>query len=490
MNYQFFDWECFNYNLWMLPGVGFLRGPDPRPLPTGRYVSVLGTAHSFGRFCRTAFPERLEELTGEACLDLSTSAVGPRYFLTKPKILEFANAGAACIIQAPSARSCGNSRYNNDHWGNNVFQLNGAGANSPFIHENSIYPAMFRDGRSEEAIGLLAESKAFWVHEMTALLEAIRVPKILLWFSSRTPEYEPDASSYERYCGDFPQLVDRAMFDAVAKLADETVEVSSRSGLPIRFTNRFTGEEGRCYFGNIYRTSHAYYPSDEMQHEAAERLAPAVRARLGAPTTPLAPSPHKAMVTVAKRQATRSVGDEFGLVKLIHAIQAYHWDRGAAGDIGLFGYVDLLLVRLLEASLSRSAERIVDCDQEHAAAALRLLVGGLPGVAKSITLGSLAAQASVDGAVIMLIGALGPGRDRTADLEDLAVHGFEPEVLVDNDLLLTQASRSGELRNWLSMVFRERADPQFIQRRIGFRGHALAVYDTRVPSACGIDHKA
>lgn len=50
MNYQFFDWECYRYDLYHMKDAGFLRGPDPRPLLPKSYIVVIGAAQTFGRF--------------------------------------------------------------------------------------------------------------------------------------------------------------------------------------------------------------------------------------------------------------------------------------------------------------------------------------------------------------------------------------------------------------------------------------------------------
>lgn len=76
---------------------------------------------------------------------------------------------------------------------------------------------------------------------MQQLLSQIVVPKVLLWFSSRAPELEYNKESYVKYVGDFPQLVDRRMVDAVAPLGDAYVEVVSQDGLPVEFKNRYVG---------------------------------------------------------------------------------------------------------------------------------------------------------------------------------------------------------------------------------------------------------
>jgi hypothetical protein len=374
-----------------------------------------------------------------------------------------------------------------------VFQLTADGPDGPLIHETAIYPGMFKRGDIGEAIGLLSESKAKWVQEMLDLMHAITVPKILLWFSTRTPEYDADLSSYEKYCGAFPQLVDRSMLDAVAPFADRVVEVTSRQGLPIRFRNRFNGEEGRCYFGSSYRASHDYYPSDEMQREVTDRLRPVVAELLGDSGQPLVPGPHQAMISAAGQLKSIPPYDIYARIKLLQAVRSYQWERRIEGDVGLYGSVDRDLADLLLASLSKSPEVLVDCEPEPHRRKLRLVVCGKenpPGDAETDTLALRIDRVADDGTIVLLVGTVASEGCRRADAVDLVERGFVPEAMMDNDLVMVRKKRKGDLRNWLTTLFRERLDPQFARREIGYLGQTIPIFETRRQSDYGIDHQA
>ena len=353
MLYQFRDWEAYRYDLWQLKGAGFLRGPDPRPLPPAGYVTYLGTAHTFGRFCNTPYPERLRRRYGIPGIDLSTSSVGPRYFLIKPALLEIANAGRVCVIQAPSARSCSNSLFHNHNTGNNVFQPTGSAPDSPRIHEGEIFNPLFAQGHVDQAAQLAREMKATWVEEMRTLLGLITVPKVLLWFSSRTPDYTPGRKSWQAMCGEFPQLIDQEMIDEVRPLADSYVEVCSQTGLPIRFKNRFVGGPGRCYFGGLYRGEHAYYPSDPMHQQAAEALAPVLEAYFSEAERAAAradPGVHGRMIDLAKREAkTPGDADPFAPVEMLQALSGYQLQEAIGGRVLPVGKLDPYRTRLVAA---------------------------------------------------------------------------------------------------------------------------------------------
>ncbi|GAB2695526.1 DUF6473 family protein [Aliiglaciecola aliphaticivorans] len=282
MLYQVFDYECFDYNLWFESKLGILRGPDPRPLTDGEYVSVLGSAHSFGRFVEKPFPEQIQNKLNIKVLNMSTSAVGPRYFYEKDGVLEYANKSKICIVQAVSGRSCGNSEYTNENTKNNIFQKISEGPDAPLLSESNIYGELFKAGDFEKLNQYFCEMKETWVKETIELGKSIKTESVFLWFSSRSPKYDSDTNSYDKMIGEFPQLVDDLMVEQVKPYFDHYVEVISREGLPVPFYNKFTNCPSQCFFGRSYRNSHPYYPSQEMNDLVFEKLEPIISKTLKA----------------------------------------------------------------------------------------------------------------------------------------------------------------------------------------------------------------
>lgn len=107
MNYQLFDWQCFQYDLWTLPGVGYLRGPDPRPLDKGRYIVAIGAAQTFGRYVDQPYPDLLAARLGIPVVNLARSAVGPSHFSSNAVIMKLVNEAAACVVQVTAAAPAG-----------------------------------------------------------------------------------------------------------------------------------------------------------------------------------------------------------------------------------------------------------------------------------------------------------------------------------------------------------------------------------------------
>jgi len=135
----------------------------------------------------------------------------------------------------------------------------------------------------EEARQIIAETRANYVAAMTRLLRQVSPPKVLLWFSVRSPDYvEILDGPVWRAFGAFPQFVNRLMVEQLAIHADACVECVSSRGLPQKIVDRdglpsyFVAPEG--FSTNMVRkTENNYYPSPEMHEDAAARLVPVCR---------------------------------------------------------------------------------------------------------------------------------------------------------------------------------------------------------------------
>ena len=281
LEYQLRDWSCFSYDLWWIPGGAFFRGPDPRPLTAGNYISFLGAAQTFGRFCNRPFSHQVEDLLGVPSVNLATSSLGPRFYLNRPQLIDIINNGAASVLQVMSGRSASNSKYHNHKYGSNSFHPIGGSTAGPAITEEQMLGPFFQEGRSEVAIQLMTEMRATWLAEMKELIGLIRVPTVLLWLSPRTPAYIPDVRTIFGFTGQFPHLIDADCIAQLTPLVRNYVEIVSSVGLPSTFRNRFTGEPGVCALGPKLATSQSYYPSPEMHELTAARLVSALAPLVG-----------------------------------------------------------------------------------------------------------------------------------------------------------------------------------------------------------------
>jgi len=535
MIYQYSDWQCYYYDIWHLPGVGYLRGPDPRPVEPGKFVTILGTAHSFGRMAAVPYPRLLSESFGIKAFNLSNSAAGPRYFLQSPAILDLVSQSAACILQVPAARSCGNSRFHNRKFGNNVFQATDGGPDAPLMHENQLFPPLFASGRGAEAIRLLDEMRETWVAEMTELLGLITVPKLLFWFSSRTPEYRSEPHSYGSYCGKFPQLVNRDMLARIGHAADLVVEVSTPVGLPTQFKSRFLARDAACFFADHYASAQDYYPSQAMHEAAAAALAPALRELVPA-AWPAEDSLSRHGGMIALRDQRRTIGGDLVCeadTKFFGALGAAIQDLGivrtaiVAGDAVAKAVLLLGLAADWEADGFLSIRPDAEADTQNAlldemlaplertngarAIPYRLprLSRHLPGTdigdrratgllqlgANSLRhlgaepLVELLSTLAPNGIVIAQYKAGDTGETALLDLL-LGRIGLVPIALVQDQLILARKPAARALMEHLNRSLNPMIDPVFVETRLMFSGRDIPALRARTAAESMWDHVA
>ena len=121
---------------------------------------------------------------------------------------------------------------------------------------------------------IVEETRDNWVKSYERLLSKIPVPTVLLWFSTRTPDYEQGYGDVYELFGSFPQLINRATLDRVRDRCDRYVELASQRGMPHKLISRFSGEPVtvRDPWAGEW-TEDWYYGSPEMHDDAANLLA-------------------------------------------------------------------------------------------------------------------------------------------------------------------------------------------------------------------------
>lgn len=304
--YVFRDWEIIDYECYELPETGlWFRGPQSATLEPGRYFSALGAAQTFGCFCPHPYPALLEKRLGFPALNLGYSGAGPAFFLQHPEILAHVNRGAFCILQVMSARSTSNSQFDNPE---GLAHGRHRATGKPAVAENIFKEALWWDLDRiplpyrvimpflkylsiplPTARRLVGESRENYMRDFGALMAAITVPKILLWFSERQPSYAPRYHSCWWLLERFPQLVDKKMIRELSNSADRYIKCVSSRGMPQPLFSRFSGvpvsvdlrddkkplsggsgETASLYEG--FWKNNAYYPSPQMHEDAAVSL--------------------------------------------------------------------------------------------------------------------------------------------------------------------------------------------------------------------------
>jgi hypothetical protein len=295
--YQARDYEVIDYQMSVLPGTGLqFRGPLPVGLTSGQYFTCVGAAQTFGCFCEQPYPKILSENLGIPALNLGYGGAGPQFFNTQQPLVDYINKGKFLVLQAMSGRSQSNSLFDcdglellrrrsdgivlgaNEAYGNLLSGPNWVAHLPP----KKVFRFIARQLRVPRVKKLVSETRSGWLINQQQFLGKIKVPVVFLWFSKRTPDYTESYRSLRALFGEFPQLVNRPMVESVRDLCDEYVEVVTQRGSPQPLFNRFThvpttvnpGNDRNDLDLNRAWTHNIYYPSPEMQEDAAAALLP------------------------------------------------------------------------------------------------------------------------------------------------------------------------------------------------------------------------
>ena len=275
--YQIADAHFIDYRLYRLPGV---KSPFRGPAVKGdRYIACVGAAQTFGRFVDTPYPRLVSSALGIEALNLGRGGSSSTFVGENPILLQHVNRAALVVVQVLSGRSQSNS----------MFQVLDDGMRGINIETGQPCTApefytwlMEKDKELTQRI--VEETRTNYIQSMTRLLNAIKPPKILLWFSNRTPEYQERlGGSLLDLFGKFPQFVNRPMVDALRGQADAYTECISKRGIPQSIIDRgfypVTFEDVPLPPSppeNVV-TINTYYPSPEMHEDAAAMLIPVCR---------------------------------------------------------------------------------------------------------------------------------------------------------------------------------------------------------------------
>lgn len=285
--YALTDGEVVDYETYRLDPEVFdrvtgaplhLRGPRPATLLPGGYVACLGAAQTFGRFCPRPFPSLLAARLGQEALNLGRGGAGPAFFAEEnTRLMDYVNQSSLAVVQVMAGRSESNS----------LFRSLGLGFYTRISDGARIgCDQAFRELLEEHDVGfvkaIVEETRANWIRSYRRLLNQIRVPKVLLWFSTRTPDYVEGYDDVNALFGGFPQLVNAHMVRQVRPGCDAYVEFVSQRGMPHQLRSRHTGDRVavRDPWGGAW-TEDWYYGSPEMHADAAAALAPVCSGLLG-----------------------------------------------------------------------------------------------------------------------------------------------------------------------------------------------------------------
>ena len=288
--YQDWDKEIIDYDMHTLQGLD-LRGPR---LTQPDYIAYLGAAQTFGRYCHHPFPSLLGQQLQLGTLNLGSGGKGPEYYsLFNPQSLELINGAKLAVVQIMSGRSVSTSALQSTRGGRSgICRRTGKKTTANAIFYELVSGQDPRGMDPSFLPQLVAETRENYVKAMVELLEKIQVPKVLLWFSTRSPDYQEvypalwprklnhwlgnlsggklglwrgrHGTQVEQLLGDFPHLVNQAMVDQLKPCCDRYVEYTGSPGIP---------QPLKTYAGQPLAPN-IYYPSPEMHQEVYDKLLP------------------------------------------------------------------------------------------------------------------------------------------------------------------------------------------------------------------------
>lgn len=296
--YQARDYEVVDYQLYDLAGTKLkFRGPATE-ISGKDFISCLGAAQTFGCFVEQPYPSLLESELQLPALNLGYGGAGPRFFNRHPELIDIINRGQMAVLQVMSGRSEDNSKFESkgleklvrrsdgksmsaDAAWRSVMEVRFAWKRVPFAKAQA--RTVCRHFGNAAARRLLEETRKNWLQSYRELIEAIKVPTVLLWFSKRTPDFIDSYENLHRFMGVYPQLVTREMVDSIRSLADHYVECTTQRGSPQALISRFDGgpvevdlgRDREDFTGQTWKENR-YYPSPEMHQDAAEALSQVV----------------------------------------------------------------------------------------------------------------------------------------------------------------------------------------------------------------------
>jgi hypothetical protein len=287
--YQRRDAEIIDYQLWKLwtAQTGFcLRGPRPTSLAPGTYCAAIGAASTFGRFVPDPYPHKLGSILDLPSLNLGFSGVGPSFFndLRNSTLIDLINRAKFVTIAVMSGRSQSNARFTTAPYSQEQYIV----AGGKTVPADFAYQQLLDTEDHQTVVELVAQTRKRYLGEFIQLLEKITVPKVLLWFSKRSPDYQESYDSLFKLFSSFPHLVNKAMVETLKLHCDTYVEQISSIGLPQPLISRLSNQPvsivrprdyqaGKIQLKSSLLTHNNYYPSPEMHEALTQKLAIACR---------------------------------------------------------------------------------------------------------------------------------------------------------------------------------------------------------------------
>jgi LPS sulfotransferase NodH len=281
IGYQKRDFDFFDYQLYTIRDPEtkksfVLRGPAASTLEAGRYFSSIGPAFTYGCYTHRPYTKLISDELSFPSINLGVEGAGPSHY-TNPDnklLLDIINRSKFVIVAVMSSRSVSNS----------LFEVSSHSQEKlSFIGENHYQPAhklyewLIKNHHENYVRKIVEETRENFVKEYINLLSQIKVPKILLWFSKRKPQYQEkyDGKVWD-LLGKFPHLVNNRVLNSLKTHCDDYVECVTKVGTPQILIDRFSGQPStvskNLNYGYSQSNYNMYYASPEMHLDAANSL--------------------------------------------------------------------------------------------------------------------------------------------------------------------------------------------------------------------------
>lgn len=242
----------------------------PRRSLEGAYCAAWGGSETYGKFVEKPWPMLLERRLNMPVVNLGYVNAGVDVFGNEPLVCDVSRSAKVSILQLMGAPNMSNRFYavhprRNDRFlrASNLMRATFPEADFSEFNFTRHMLCSLRDSAPDQFPQLVEEMRSAWVSRVSALLDRISGPKVLLWLRN----YHPPGS--EGPLGPEPALVSSGMVERIRAQADMVVEMEPS------FAARQDGTAGMV-FAPIEALAAADMPGPRVHEEVAEALAPLV----------------------------------------------------------------------------------------------------------------------------------------------------------------------------------------------------------------------
>lgn len=143
-------------------------------------------------------------------------------------------------------------------------------------HSEYYYKIFLSNPNKYDVKSIIDKTIENYISDYIRLLDKIKVPTILLWFSEREPQYDISLDNISNLFGKFPHLINKETINKLSHNFDFYVQSVCNLGMPAVLKNRLSGKKEAVRRDRHLMKVNNYYPSQQMHMDAAMKLLPVV----------------------------------------------------------------------------------------------------------------------------------------------------------------------------------------------------------------------